>query len=374
MLIVAPGSGPLLQPPCPAHHRAGQCVARRLRSSTRDCPTRRRRPTTGCHRTRHRSRRCCSPSRASSSPKRLADNREFSDAGPTGKTTWTPAGPDGARPRARQRAEPPSRSASDSSVRRALLTELYAGTRPSPPKRNGRARRVHHRSRHARSAEAGTPSRRTCGGARRRALGGWQVARNLFFLVVLTGAIGERGRDDLDNDEQVRADAPNAAPGLRSAGTSCLSAGVPARASRDGLPAAPHPEGQRGKLGGLLHPRLQPGVDEPRRHRRGWRCCSDDEARWPARRAHAGVERDRQYADYVLPMGLGPERHDLMSQETHAGAVDRLPPAGRARALGAAGETRRARRARRTRRGVGGGRVLDRAVVAHRPGRRSRHP
>ncbi|HVS65029.1 MAG TPA: molybdopterin dinucleotide binding domain-containing protein [Thermoanaerobaculia bacterium] len=27
-----------------------------------------------------------------------------------------------------------------------------------------------------------------------------------------------------------------------------------------------------------------------------------------------------RYADYVLPMGLSPERHDLMSQETHAGA------------------------------------------------------
>ena len=26
-----------------------------------------------------------------------------------------------------------------------------------------------------------------------------------------------------------------------------------------------------------------------------------------------------QWADYVLPMGLGPERHDVMSQETHAG-------------------------------------------------------
>src|SRR6185436_1951077 len=26
-----------------------------------------------------------------------------------------------------------------------------------------------------------------------------------------------------------------------------------------------------------------------------------------------------QWADYVLPMGLASERHDLMSQETHAG-------------------------------------------------------
>ena len=84
------------------------------------------------------------------------------------------------------------------------------------------------------------------------------------------------------------------------------------------------------------------------------------------------------FADYVLPMGLGPERHDLMSQETHAGALDRLPPARAARGA-------RARRAQAFewtwqaheaagRRGVGGGRVLDRALVAHRPRRLARHP
>ena len=33
------------------------------------------------------------------------------------------------------------------------------------------------------------------------------------------------------------------------------------------------------------------------------------------------------FADYVLPTGHGPERHDLMSQETHCGAVDRIPSA-----------------------------------------------
>lgn len=37
-----------------------------------------------------------------------------------------------------------------------------------------------------------------------------------------------------------------------------------------------------------------------------------------------------QWADYVLPMGLGPERHDLMSQETHSGTwVSFRQPVGR---------------------------------------------
>ena len=37
------------------------------------------------------------------------------------------------------------------------------------------------------------------------------------------------------------------------------------------------------------------------------------------------------FADYILPMGLGTERHDTMSQETHAAQWARLPPAGAAR-------------------------------------------
>ena len=38
------------------------------------------------------------------------------------------------------------------------------------------------------------------------------------------------------------------------------------------------------------------------------------------------------FADYVLPMGFSSERHDLMSQETYAGKMDRLPPARESRA------------------------------------------
>ncbi len=80
------------------------------------------------------------------------------------------------------------------------------------------------------------------------------------------------------------------------------------------------------------------------------------------------------FADYILPMGLGTERHDTMSQETHAGQWlgFRQPVAAR--------RARKARRARvrdprgESRRGVGGERVLGRAELEDRSRRLARHP
>jgi anaerobic selenocysteine-containing dehydrogenase len=79
------------------------------------------------------------------------------------------------------------------------------------------------------------------------------------------------------------------------------------------------------------------------------------------------------FADYILPMGLGTERHDTMSQETHAaqwlGFRQPVLP-------------RRPREARRndqrhlrveSGRGVGGKRILGRADLAHRSRRLARH-
>ena len=80
------------------------------------------------------------------------------------------------------------------------------------------------------------------------------------------------------------------------------------------------------------------------------------------------------WADYVLPMGHGPERHDTHSYETHAGrwlgfrqpvqrvAMERM---GKPVAVHLRGQPRR---------GVGGGRVLDRALLARRPRRLAGHP
>ena len=80
------------------------------------------------------------------------------------------------------------------------------------------------------------------------------------------------------------------------------------------------------------------------------------------------------WSDYVLPMGHGPERHDTHSYETHSGrwlgfrqpvqrvAMERLGPRGRVHPRG------------QPRRGVGGGRVLDRGLLARGPRRVARHP
>ena len=75
------------------------------------------------------------------------------------------------------------------------------------------------------------------------------------------------------------------------------------------------------------------------------------------------------FADYILPMGLGTERHDTMSQETHAAQWlgFRQPVLRVAREK--RGEPVHANLRSESRRGVGGGRVLGGADVAHRPGR-----
>ena len=80
------------------------------------------------------------------------------------------------------------------------------------------------------------------------------------------------------------------------------------------------------------------------------------------------------FADYVLPMGVAAERHDLAQLRDPRRALDRLPPAGAARQRRARGTARRAHLRGQPGRGVGGERVLDRPVVAHRPGRLARHP
>ena len=76
---------------------------------------------------------------------------------------------------------------------------------------------------------------------------------------------GHRGRDVPERVEQVRAAAdPRAAAPGRVAGA-VLAAGVPAGPERDVVPAAALPRRGPRAAGHLLHPGLQPGVDQPRR-------------------------------------------------------------------------------------------------------------
>ena len=69
------------------------------------------------------------------------------------------------------------------------------------------------------------------------------------------------------------------------------------------------------------------------------------------------------FADYVLPMGHAGERHDIQSQETQSRPLGELPPAGAARGARADGGDVPLHLRGQPGRGVGGGRVLDRAVA-----------
>ena len=80
------------------------------------------------------------------------------------------------------------------------------------------------------------------------------------------------------------------------------------------------------------------------------------------------------FADYVLPMGLGTERHDTMSQETHAGRW-----LGFRQPVTRVAMEKQGKKVAHTHEANPGevweeSRILDRAVVAHRSGRIARHP
>ena len=80
------------------------------------------------------------------------------------------------------------------------------------------------------------------------------------------------------------------------------------------------------------------------------------------------------FADYVLPMGHGTERHDTQSYETHAGKWLGFRQPVRRVAMEKLGRAGRRHPRRQPGRGLGGERVLVRAVVADRPRRVARHP
>ncbi len=183
---------------------------------------------------------------------------------------------------------------------------------------------------------------------------------------------GHRGRHVPQRVEQVRAPAdPHPAAPVRVAGP-VLARGVPAGPERAELPAAALPEGRPGQARHLLHPGLQPGVDQPRRavldggaHRR-------DQGRL-LRGADPDLERVRLLRRLRAADGPRPRtaRHALLRAVRRA--VDRLPAAGAARGPRAARRAGHRHPPGQPGRGVGGERVVDRAVLADRPGRLDGH-
>jgi anaerobic selenocysteine-containing dehydrogenase len=149
-------------------------------------------------------------------------------------------------------------------------------------------------------------------------LGGWMVARCLWFLNVLTGSIGVEGGTSANVWDKWVPRHPNMAPHVKAWNELSWPQEYPLsffelsyllpHLVKDGRgtidtyftrvynPLWTNPDGMswlelltdESKIG--LHVHLSPTWSET-----GW------------------------FADYILPMGLGAERHDVMSQETHSG-------------------------------------------------------
>ncbi|MFG0282812.1 MAG: molybdopterin-dependent oxidoreductase [Phycisphaerales bacterium JB039] len=148
-------------------------------------------------------------------------------------------------------------------------------------------------------------------------LGGWQVSRCLQFLTVLVGAVGTPGGTNLNSRDKFVA-KPFASPPAQRFWNELLYPLEYPLAHHEMSILLPHflTEG-RGKLTAYFTRVYNPVWTNP--DGMMWEKVLRDESLIELHAALTPVwSETAQYADYVLPMGLGAERHDVMSQETHA--------------------------------------------------------
>ncbi len=148
-------------------------------------------------------------------------------------------------------------------------------------------------------------------------LGGWQIARALQFLCVLTGAVGTKGGTNLNSDNKFVA-APFLKPPPQRIWNELLYPLEYPLAYHELSFLLPHMlEDGRGKIAAYFTRVYNPLWTNP--DGMMWERLLTDESKIELHAALTPVwSETAQYADYVLPMGVGAERHDLMSQETHA--------------------------------------------------------
>ena len=259
----APRVGPLLQPARPARHR-GQGERReadRLRHAALATPP--RMPTTGSSPLSGQRSRDHPGDRAPPDRHTAATTASSCGAGGTGRSTCRPAAPE--LPADFESFEAALSDAYDEYTFEFAAAE--SGVDAATLRRGRRdGRRRGHALLVAQLAQRLPPAN----------LGGWQVSRTLFLLNALLGAIAHRRRHCSQRLEQVRAQADSHAAASDDVERADLAARVSARDERDVVPAAALPQGGPRQARRLLHPRLQPGVDQPRRllvdrgaHRRG---------------------------------------------------------------------------------------------------------
>jgi anaerobic selenocysteine-containing dehydrogenase len=148
-------------------------------------------------------------------------------------------------------------------------------------------------------------------------LGGWQVARALQWLVVLTGSVGTPGGTAPGAYHKAIPAPPMMPPPARVWSELLMPAEYPLAFFEMSF-LLPHflREG-RGKLAMYFTRVYNPVWTNP--DGMAWIEMLTDEAQVECHACLTPIwSETAQFADYVLPMGHASERHDLMSQETHA--------------------------------------------------------
>ncbi len=149
-------------------------------------------------------------------------------------------------------------------------------------------------------------------------LGGWQVARALMFLSVLTGSVGTKGGVSPNVWNKFVA-TPFIKPAPQKIWSEILFPREYPLTHHELSFLLPHflKEG-RGKIAAYFTRVYNPVWTNP--DGMTWIEVLRDESKVELHAALTPVWSETAwFADYVLPMGVAAERHDLMSQETHAG-------------------------------------------------------
>jgi anaerobic selenocysteine-containing dehydrogenase len=149
-------------------------------------------------------------------------------------------------------------------------------------------------------------------------LGGWQVARALQFLSVLAGAVGAEGGTSPAPWNKFVPEAFAKPPPQRVWSELLFPREYPL-AFHELSPLLPYLATPERRVDVYFTRVFNPVWTYP--DGAAWIEFLRDEARLGLHAALTPTWNETaRYADFVLPMGVASERHDLMSQETHAGA------------------------------------------------------
>lgn len=149
-------------------------------------------------------------------------------------------------------------------------------------------------------------------------LGGWQIARALFFLNVLTGSVGTEGGTSGNSWNKFVPKPYKAPPAFNAWNDLHLPDEYPFAHYEMSFLLPHFLEEDRGEIDVYFTRVYNPMWINPDGFM--WLKALQDEEKMKCHVAMTPTWNESAwFADYVLPMGHAGERHDLVSQETHAG-------------------------------------------------------